>query len=222
MRGPTTRPRPDQVAELTRGVRLPLPAVAEVHLEVLAEGLHQAFDELRAEQPVTLASGDENEVTALMEARLNMLIEKRSLWGQLVNSVARGKESVSFDGSYLEKRPDLCIYLSDRKQRFPLVVEAKILDAAKSKTVKLYCDKGVRRFVQGEYAWSNKEAFMIGYVRDGSTLDAHLRPLLAKAMGLSPAGYLVEVLPVHAGSSGLDLARTRHGRDFVYGSQLPP
>ena len=117
-----------------------------------------AFDELCVDQPVTLASGDENEVTALMEARLNMLIEKRSLWGQLVNCVARGKESVSFDGSHLEKRPDLSIYLSDREQRFPLVAEAKILDAAASKTAKLYCDKGIRRFVEGEYAWSNREA----------------------------------------------------------------
>ena len=160
MRGSAVRDRPDQVAELTRGVRLPLPAVAAEHLEVLAEGLHQAFGELCVAQPNTMASGDENEVTALMEARLNMLIEKGPPWGHLVNCVARGKESVSFDGSHLEKRPDLSIYLSDREQRFPLVAEAKILDAATSKTAKLYCDEGVRRFVEGEYAWSNGEGFM--------------------------------------------------------------
>ena len=222
MRGPAVRPRPDQVAELTRGVQLPLSAIEDVHLEVLAEGLWEAFDELRMDQPVTVASGDENEVTALMEARLNMLIEKRTRWGQLVNSVARGKESVSFDGSHLEKRPDLCIYLSSGKQRFPLVAEAKILDAAASKTVKLYCDEGIRRFVDGEYAWANREAFMIGYVRDGSSIDSHLKPFLSKAMGSNPPGYLVEELPVHAGSSALDVARTRHGRGFVYGAQLPP
>ena len=191
-------------------------------MEVLGEGLRQAFDELCVDQPVTLASGNENEVTALMEARLNMLIEKGSLWGQLVDSVARGKGSVSYNGSHLEKRPDLCIYLSDRKQRFPLVAEAKILDAPGSKTVKLYCDKGVGRFVEGEYAWSNREAFMIGYVRDGSSIDEQLKPFLSKAMGSSPAGYLVEELPVHAGSSALDLARTRHGRNFIYSAQPPP
>lgn len=222
MIGPITRPRPDQIAELTRGVRLPLPAISGVHMEVLAEGLHRAFDELRVVQPLTLGSGDENEVSALMEARLNLLIEKGALWGQLVNSVARGKESVSFDGSHIEKRPDLCIYLSDRRQRFPLVVEAKVLDAAASKTVKLYCDKGVRRFVEGEYAWSNQEAIMIGYVRDGSSIDGQLRPFLSKAMNASPPSYLVEQLPAHAGSGPLDLASTRHGRGFVYGAQLPP
>ena len=222
MMGPGIRPRPDQVAELTRGVRLPLPAIASVHLEVLAEGLREAFDALCRDQPLTLASGNENEVTALMEARLNLLIDGQTLWGQLVTSVARGKESVSFDGSHLEKRPDLCIYLSDRTQRFPVVVEAKILDAPASKTVKRYCDEGVRRFVVGEYAWSNREAFMIGYVRDGSSVDGQLKPFLSKAMGLSPRGYLVEQLPVSAGSGASDLAHTRHGRDFVYGSQLPP
>ena len=220
MSGSAARPRPDQVAELTKGVRLPLPAIASVHLEILAEGLRQAFDELCVDQPATVASGHENEVTALMEARLNVLIETERLWGQLVNSVARGKESISFDGSHLEKRPDLCIYLSDRRQRFPLVAEAKILDAVASKTLKLYCDEGIRRFVEGEYAWSSREAFMVGYVRDRSSIDAHLRPFLSKA--IRSTNYLVEELPVHAGSDDLELAHTRHRRDFFYDHQLPP
>ena len=47
MRGPAVRPRVDQVAELTRGLRLPLPAIADLHLQILAEGLREAFDDLR-------------------------------------------------------------------------------------------------------------------------------------------------------------------------------
>ncbi|MCY4213166.1 MAG: hypothetical protein OXF68_06030 [Gammaproteobacteria bacterium] len=187
----------------------------------MAEGLRQVFDELCVDQPVTMVSGDENEVTALMEGRLNMLIEKGTLWGQLVNLVVRGKESISFDGSHLEKRPDLCFYLTDRRQRFPLVAEAKILDATASKTLKLYCKEGIRRFVKGEYAWSNREAFMVGYVRDGSSIDTHLRPFLSEAIGYGSADYLVEELPVHSGSGVCELAHTRHGRDFLYGDQLP-
>ena len=221
MRGSAIRPRIDQVAELTRGIRLPLPAVADVHLQVLAECLRKAFDDLRVGASVAIASGDEPEVTAMMETRLNRLIKENRLWGQLVVCVVRGKESLSFDGSHLEKRPDLSIYLSDRVLSFPLVVEAKILDSTKAKTAS-YCDKGLLRFINGEYAWGNREAFMIGYVRDGSSIDAKLKPFLEKDMALNPSKYLMEKLPVHVGSGTLDLAYTRHRRDFVYSNQEPP
>ena len=103
-----------------------------------------------------------------------------------------------------------------------MVAEAKILDAATSKTAELYCDKGIRRFVEGEYAWGNREAFMIGYVRDGSSINTTLKACLSKAMDSHPDRYLVEALPLPVGSNSSDLAYTRHGRDFVYGSQRPP
>ena len=215
-------PRLDQIAELTRGTRLPMPAIADVHLQILAEGLREAFDDLHARVPTTMASGDEPEVTALLQARLNRLIDENLLWGQLVLCVVRGGESLSFDGAHLEKRPDFSIYLSDRTRHFPLVVEAKILDGTNGKTVASYCDRGLLRFVEGEYAWGNREAFMLGYVRDGSLIDTTLRPRLADAMALNPPTYLVEELPVHAGSMGLDLAYTRHTREFLYVSQAPP
>ena len=140
-------------------------------LEILAEGLSQAFHDIRADSPPTVTTGDEPEVTALMQARLNRMINEDTLWRQLVNYVARGTDSISFDGSHIEKSPDLSIVLSDAELRFPLVAEAKILDAAMSKTVALYCKAGIRRFVDGEYAWGNREAFMIGYVRDGSSIQ---------------------------------------------------
>ena len=222
MSASAVRPRLDQVAALTRGLQLPLPEIAEVHLEIIAEGLCRAFSDVRAEAPLTVASGSEAEVTALMEARLNVLIEQEPFWGQLVLCVARGKETISFNGSHLEKRPDLSIYLSNRTLGFPLIVEAKILDAATSKTEVLYCDHGVRRFVDGEYAWGNREAFMIAYVRDGSSIDATLKPFLSSAMARTPPGYLVEELPVAVGSDSSDLACSRHGRDFVYCIQAPP
>ncbi len=222
MRGPSVRPRYDQVAELTRGVRLPLAPIAGDHLEVLAEGLRKAFDDIRADAPDTVAAGEEPEVTALMQARLNRLIDEEPLWGQLVLWVGRGTESISFDGSHLEKRPDFSIVLSGADRRFPLIAEAKILDAAASKTTRLYCEKGIRRFVQGEYAWGSHEAFMIGYVRDESSIDPTLTAFLSSAAVSDPDAYLVEALPVPVGTGSSDLAYTSHGRTFLYGNQRPP
>lgn len=220
MRAASIRPRPDQIAELTRGLRLPLPEVSSLHLEIIAEGLLQAFADIRAQVPVTVASGTEAEVTALLEARLNAMIEVEPLWGQLVLCVARGKESVSFDGSHLEKRPDLSIYLSNRNRSFPLITEAKIIDGAASKTESMYCGNGIRRFVEGEYAWGNREAFMIAYVRDGSSIDTKLTPFLSNAGSQSPPGYLLEALPIAKGSGSYDLASSTHGRSFLYSSGL--
>ena len=222
MRCPGVRPRVDQVAALTCGLRLPLEPIANDHLEVLAERLRQAFDDVRARAPSTVATGKESEVAALMQARLNRMIEEDPLWRQLVLCVGRGTESISFDGSHLEKRPDLSIVLSGANRRFPLVAEAKVLDTAASKTTALYCKNGIRRFVQGEYAWGNREAFMIGYVRDGSSIDPTLKAFLSKAENLDHERYLVEALPVPVESGPSDLAYTRHGRKFVYGSQPPP
>jgi hypothetical protein len=210
------RPRPDQVAELTRGLTLPLPEVSPDLLEVIAEGLLRAFGDVRARSPVTVASGSEAEVTALMEARLNTLIEEDPLWGQLVLCVVRGKESLSFNGEHLEKRPDLSIYLSNRNRGFPLITEAKIIDAASSKTEALYCDNGILRFVNGEYAWGNREAFMIAYVRDGSSISTKLTPFLSGAISTKPPGYLIESLPTAVGVASNDLALSRHGRCFMY------
>ena len=218
MRRPAVRPRPDQVAALTRGVRLPLAPIPDDHLEILAEGLSQAFHDICADSPSTVTTGDEPEVTALMQARLTRMINEDTLWAQLVNYVARGMDSISFDGSHIEKSPDLSIVLSDAELRFPLVVEAKILDAAKSKTVALYCKTGIRRFVDGEYAWGNREAFMIGYVRDGSSITSALTPFLSNTV----RRYRVLSLPVPVRSSLSNLAHTRHSRAFVYPSQPPP
>ena len=222
MSGPAVKPRPDQVAELTRGLRLPLAPIADEHLKVIAEGFRKAFDDIRVHAPITVARGDEPKVTALMCARLNKLIGEEPLWQQLVLCVSRGAESISFDGSHIEKRPDLSIVLSGKDRRFPVVVEAKILDSAASKTVALDCAQGIRRFVEGEYAWGNCQAFMIGYIRDGSSINPTLRDYLSRIASSHPRRHLVERLPVPVGSGSSDLAYTRHGREFAYDSQRPP
>ncbi len=218
MSSPTLVPRPDQIAELTRGLDLPLAAIDDIHLCVIADGVAQAFNDIRQSAPGTVATGSETEVTALLEARLNTMIEQNPLWRQLVASVVRGKESLSFDGSHLEKRPDLSIHLTARSRRFPLVAEAKIIDASKGE--KLYCNEGLSRFLNGEYGWGGREALMVAYVRDGSTIADRLSPYLATPTQL--ASFAVEEAPASLGPAVYDSARSRHGRSFLYAHMPPP
>ena len=222
MTAPAITPRPDQIDALTRGLRLPLPAVETTYLEIIAESLSRAFHDVQISHPTQVASGSEAEVTALLEARLNVMCEQDPLWRQLVLCAVRGKESVSFDGSHIEKRPDLSLYLSSRARNFPLIVEAKFLDTATAKTTALYCDKGLRRFLAGEYAWAAQEAFMVAYVRDGSSIAGRLTPLLTHDMAQAAPNYAVQTLPKAIGTPTGDLASSRHGRGFTYIHQAPP
>lgn len=210
------RPREEQVAELTRGQSLPLAPLQEIHLLFIAEVLNRAWRDLLPRSRTTLLSGGEPEINALIETRLNALLDEDQLWSQLVRCVARGKETVSHDGSHLEKRPDLTIYLTNRSPSFPLVVECKLIDAYTEKRVGSYCSEGLVRFVRGEYAWAVREAFMFGYVRDGSTIFLCLEPFLAQCRATQPDTYGTETLPESVGHSAMELARSSHSREFRY------
>jgi hypothetical protein len=211
-------PRPDQIAELTRGLDLPLAALDEVYLQIIAEGVGQAFQDIRTSAPTSVSTGDEAEVTTLLVARLNRMIEEDTVWRQLVTCVVRGAESLSYDGAHLEKRPDLSILLSGRALRFPLIAEAKMIDAKRGEN--LYCSQGLRRFLNGEYGWGSREAFMIAYVRDGTTIASRLQPYLAQSAQAST--YAVETALTALSAAGCDAARSTHGRAFLYSHSAPP
>lgn len=198
-------PRPDQIAELTRGVTpLPLPPLSAELLQIVADMLLSAFTDLRTRHLHTFQVGDEAEITGLMESRLKSLRDQDRRWEMLVSSVVRGWESHSFDGRRLEVRPDLSIVFTDKyRDRFPLRVECKLIDHPHGKTARDYCHYGITRYEVGDYAWANCEAFMLAYVRDGSDLMRRLAPQ-------------VSGLLCHPGRR--DIAFSDHPRAFV----LPP
>lgn len=214
MSPPSHAPRDYQIAELTHGIQLPLPSLQRRHIMVIAEFLASAWTGLLTTRKKVLLSEDEPEINALMEARLDIIRFERPEWSMLMAGVSRGKESVSFDGRSLEKRPDLSIHLTKRPFRFPLVVECKLIDAGSRKGVAMYCDNGIARFLEGEYAWYAQEAFMLAYVRDGATIASCLTPHLEKNQEEVPDPYLTEQLPQAFTHVSQDLARSRHGRRF--------
>jgi hypothetical protein len=215
------RPRGDQVEELTRGQHLPLDPIAQAHLDIIFETVARVWDELRRDQFQVVAEGTEAEINAMLEARLNGLWRTDPLWSQLVSSVARGKESLSFDGSHLEKRPDLSIYLTGKHPSFPIVVECKLIDHFSGKGVDLYCKNGVARFVAGQYAWANREAVMIAYIRDDSTVEKHLSPFLESGAGKALDPWQTCRLP-EIGGGRTPVTSSDHLRNFEYSLATGP
>src|SRR5688572_27282044 len=128
-------PREEHVAELTRGIRLPYPPLPRTQMVLIAQVLIRAWDDLLGKWPSKLSSGGETELNSLMEIKLNALRDEDVLWMQLVSGVSRGSETMSYNGSHLEKRPDLSIHLTTRNSSFSLIVECKLIDASSKKTI---------------------------------------------------------------------------------------
>jgi hypothetical protein len=219
---PSLSPRHDQIELLTRGLDLPFAALRDEHLSAIADIIVAAWADLLQSHSATLLAGTEAEINALMETKLGQLLDEHPLWEQMVRCITRGKETLSFDGAHLEKRPDLSIHLTARNQAFPLIVECKLIDAPNRKGADVYCDNGLRRFLTGEYGWATQEAFMMAYVRDGTSIASALTTFLVSSMTLTPDPYLIEELPIAVASNTSDLALSRHGRSFHYPTRTPP
>ena len=213
-----------QFYALVGSIRLPFEAMKTNHLRVIEDGLSQAFKNAQAEFPTTVATGKEDEVTSLIESHLKHLLnaKERSKLNKLVSAIARGAESKNYNGAKINKRPDISIYLKFRHPGFPLVVEAKVIDRHTRKTAKLYCEEGIRRFLNGEYGWACREAMMIAYVRDDSDLVADLFPLITaeNTSGTEDFGT-IERSSVHVTGIG-QRAFSQHDRSFRYPPETPP
>lgn len=205
----------DQVTALTRGTSLPLAPLGADVLEIILEAVAHAWAHVKATHPGHLETGNEAAISALLVSRLNETLGTDPLLGMLVACVDRGSENISFDGKKLEMRPDLQFALTALDKRFRLIGEAKIIDIPKKKTPSLYRTKGIARFVRGDYAWTSREAFMVGYVRCNAQLDADLLSGLTGFASLNCAGKAL-VSPVNPPIATGALGKSTHHRKFSY------
>ncbi|ALH81551.1 MULTISPECIES: hypothetical protein [Sphingopyxis] len=208
--------RPNHIAELTSGVRLPLVQIDDRHLKIILETISLAWHELLANGAPALLSGDEAEVNALLEPRLNHFCQTQKLWKDLVHSVHRGRESMSYNGAKIEGRPDLSLVFTVGNRNFPFLVECKIIDHPNAKRVSLYCKEGIARFVAGEYAWAHRSAIMLAYVRDGSSVTSRLAPHLIKCARARSDTMQTLSHPVARPDLHPTAQQSSHRRDFRY------
>lgn len=194
--------------------KYPLPALPTRPLKRIAELLAMAWKDLQQTQTELIKILDEPEINALMDARINHICSQQPEWSVITSGAVRGKESISFDGSRLEVRPDISILLNGfgRCALFPLTVECKLINRESKKGIDLYCVKGLSRYVDGVYSWYAHEAFMLAYVRDGSTIAGHLTPYLIASQSKSSDPFLTEQLPEAIRFSLCELSSSRHGR----------
>jgi hypothetical protein len=163
--------------------RLGLPVILLIRRVVL-----RAF-EMLCERGYSLRGKREDEITAALRGIIeNELRQKGSINGfncRSYEAVFRQSQAESYDLKKLAKTPDLFFKLRNHEEEprpvlsthEALFVECKPVDKSHPAGSK-YCDDGLVRFVEGDYAWAMEEGLMLGYARDGRTIEKHLIPAL--------------------------------------------
>jgi hypothetical protein len=154
-------------------------AVVKRGLQILREYSPSGFE---------LSSADEDSITFQLHLVIaNRLYKSKEVPGfnkRTFGKVWREPKVTNFDGRHPDKMPDMVFDL--KRDSLPVLVthdaitiECKPVDNDHPAGGK-YCDKGLRRFVIGDYAWPMQEAMMVGYVRDGRSIAANLLPAMAQ------------------------------------------
>jgi hypothetical protein len=176
----------------TQGVvfELPHPPIPLRLILIVHAVVERGLQLLRDYPPSGFALGlaDEDTITFQLHwVIVNRLYKSKEVPGfdkRTFGKPDREPKMTNFDGRHLDKMPDLVFFLN--RDSLPvlvthdaLVAECKPVDKNHPAGGK-YCDKGLRRFVIGDYAWPMQEAMMVGYVRDGRAIAANLLPAMAQ------------------------------------------
>lgn len=175
-----------------------------------------------------LATALEKEITRQLKGILvNYLLPNGTVPGfskTYFSYVVRDSELTCFDGTHPDKKPDLVLGLQRPDgarviaDQDALFVECKPVDTDHPLTSE-YGIAGIRRFVEGEYAWAMRSAMMVGYVRGNYTIGGNLRSNLKKNAQDSRFGNPTAPRQIPGSGRGDKyeaLRFTKHGRPFSW------
>ncbi|VTU00981.1 Uncharacterized protein OS=Thiorhodovibrio sp. 970 GN=Thi970DRAFT_00617 PE=4 SV=1 [Gemmataceae bacterium] len=217
------------------GFAPPHPAIEPRLLRLFERAILHAWHLVRTAPPsrFNLSAATEDQITAVLHNTLvNRVLFARAVRGFTPDlfRVAREPKVWTYNESSLDKMPDLFFYLiNERSVAFPdqdgLFVECKPVDTRHA-VGGHYCDRGLRRFISGEYAWAMREGMMVAYAVNGYVLPGELTTSLA-------AGNRPTDIPLVRGPNVVPRTAatpytqrpytTEHSRAFTYTSgDAPP
>ncbi len=211
--------------------RLPHPRLGLPVILLVRRVLVRAF-EILLEGGCSLATQDEDGVTLALR---NVIENDLRLNGRVpgfnrhtFDFVSRQAQVENFDSSKRGKAPDLCFRLrNDEEEPRPvlsvhdaLFVECKPVDTTHA-AGGAYCDKGLCRFIEGDYAWAMEEAMMLGYARANRSIAKHLIPAMRESQRLEALQTIELPRPVPLTEATKEqetetLHVSRHRRGFTW------
>ncbi|HUS12650.1 MAG TPA: hypothetical protein VMZ30_19430 [Pyrinomonadaceae bacterium] len=213
-------------ATKARTMRLPHPAISLSVFLVVENGIRAAWEMMRnSPRPgFDLLTAVENSVTQELYKCLYDEVFNRSVVEgfdrELLTTITRDAKIENYDGTNIEKMPDLLFGFADRPDVFRhtqdwLFVECKPVDSTHSAGVH-YCGKGIIRFVRGEYAWAMTSALMVGYARTGYTILPKLREALQASSIIDTLEHPYKCRSSKFGPSSEVVHISKHARTFSY------
>jgi len=208
-------------------ITLPHPPIPLAVLLIIESALCAAWDLLRTNpRPgFDLRTAKEDEITLeLQEAVFDRVFDKGITPGfdrQLFSAVIREQKLRNYNYSVLDKMPDLTITLVNRpagiiNSQDGIFVECKPVDSTHGAGAH-YCNKGLNRFVVGDYAWAMRIALMVGYTVKPYTISPKLsQALQARATTLQTSSGPDPCKFSSAGPHHEVVHISEHPRGFVY------
>lgn len=199
---------------------LPHPSIPQRTILLLCEVIRRAWQLLIEKPPANflLNSADEDTITQVLveiiENRLRRSGEVDGFDYARFGKVSREPKITNFDKMHPDKMPDIFfdlkrdqyMLLSDQDGLF---VECKPIDS-KHPVLSCYCNKGLARFVIGDYAWAMQDAMMVGYVKGDSSF--------IKLASVLDDGQITATLNTtkHSEVSEYTIYRSSHKREFEW------
>lgn len=161
----------------THGIEfiLPHPPVQQRTILLLCKVIRQAWQLLTERPPADfgLHAADEDTITQVLaeiiENRLRKNGEVDGFDCARFGKVVREPKITNVDKQHPDKMPD--IFFDLKRDQYPILsdqdglfVECKPIDSEHNIS-SCYCQKGLVRFVNGDYAWAMQDALMVGYTK---------------------------------------------------------
>lgn len=147
------------------------PAWSKALVELVDRALCEAWNRVQHGYPNLLRLADEDQITDQLKTELVALRKANVPAGfndYLFGVPTRDSKVRNARGTSIDPTPDLTIYLAKSRpevtddQHDALFFECKVID--KKRTLRLYGEKGIQRFIDGWYASRMPHAGMIAYV----------------------------------------------------------
>lgn len=206
---------------------LPHPPISLSVFLVVEAALRAAWELMRTKPSTNfqLLSEDEDPVTwQLCERLCNEVFNRGVVEGFdrfLFGKPTRDTKISNFDGAKRDMMPDLLIDLVDRPVvRIPaqdwFFIECKPVQSGRSAGAH-YCDRGIIRFVRGDYAWAMPNALMVGYVTTDYTISTKLTAALKQRRTKLPTTILPKPCSCSPRTKWSEPTHiTQHDRTFNY------
>lgn len=192
---------------------------------IAEDAIRMAWVRLRQRSPAVfeLASANEDTITLkLHEVLVDEVYGTGAVEGfddTIMQIGSREAKFQNFNGKHPDKMPDLHIGILQRanvrQSQDGIFVECKPVDADHTVGVH-YCDKGISRFVEGDYAWAMTTALMVAYAARGYAIDPKLIDALTRSDTISTVSMPT---PCPSSETVLFCDQTQvtvHRRDFQY------